>query len=88
MDVTSRAKEFDSILLRSGEKGLYDGIRECKGIRWSPSSIENVVDKISLILQAQLAGLPLAEILKNQGQMLSVNPRAEIATIMEHAPNM
>lgn len=88
MEVTSNAKEFDTILLRAGEKGLYDGVRECEGIRYPPSSLETVVDKISVILQAKLAGLPLEDMLRNQGQLLSVNPRSDVSTILEHAPNM
>ena len=84
----SGAHEYSDILLRSGEKGLYDDIRLNEGIRFPPSSVENVANKVSTILQAELAGLPLHDMLKDTGRRLSVNPKADIYLIMEHAPKM
>ncbi|UZJ52182.1 hypothetical protein CBS101457_001502 [Exobasidium rhododendri] len=86
--VISGAHEFTDVLLRSGEKGLYEEVREHEDIRFPPGSIENVADKISVILQAELAGLPLYEMLKDVGRKLSVNPKADANLIMDHAPKI
>jgi len=86
--VFSKANELNQILLRSGEKGLYEQVREIEGIRFPPSAINDVSDKISVIFQAHLAGVPLDNLLKKQAQQLSLNVRGDIKTITEHAPSV
>lgn len=86
IEVFSKAKELDQILLRSGEKGLYEQVREIEGVRFPPPEINDVSDKISIIFQAHLAGIPLDFLLKEQAQKLSLNVKGDIKTISEHAP--
>lgn len=88
VQVISQAQEYSHILLRAGEKGLYDAIRTQGGIRFPPDRLDTVADKISVILQAELAGLPLNDMVRAQGQKLSINPNSDIRLIMEHAPKM
>lgn len=85
IELLSSAKEYEGILLRSGEKGLYEQVRQYPGIPFPPAAIEKVSDKIAVIFQARLAGIDLDVILRNEARELSVNPKLDINTVMEHA---
>jgi hypothetical protein len=59
-----------------------------EGVRFPPSAINDVSDKIAVIFQAHLAGVPLGIMLKKQAQQLSLNINGDIKTITEHAPSV
>ncbi|KIK97520.1 hypothetical protein PAXRUDRAFT_10143 [Paxillus rubicundulus Ve08.2h10] len=82
LEIVSSSEEVAELKLRSGEKQMYEKIRRHNDIRFPSKRITSTSDKILLLIQAILAGLPLnsPEFKSAEGQ-----PYLEAVTIFRHA---
>ncbi|KAF9246342.1 P-loop containing nucleoside triphosphate hydrolase protein [Melanogaster broomeanus] len=82
LEMVSSCEELGELKLRSGEKQMYEKIRRHNDIRFPPKKVTGTSDKILLLLQAILAGLPLysPEFKSAEGQ-----PYLEAVSIFRHA---
>lgn len=81
--VLSQATEFADIRLRAGEKAAFAKLRTHNEIRFPPEKVNGVPEKISLLLQSVLAGLPLRGLLKVDD--IPINPLGDTMMIFRHA---
>ncbi|QRW02158.1 DEAD/DEAH box helicase [Ceratobasidium sp. AG-Ba] len=81
----SGAEEFKDTLLRAGERQLYQKLTEYESIRFPIKKPETPSDKVSLLLQAVLGGVPL---MSNEFKTLNSQPHMEALNVMRHAPRM
>ncbi|KAI6045611.1 hypothetical protein EDC04DRAFT_2888628 [Pisolithus marmoratus] len=81
LEMMSCSKELADLKLRNGEKQMYERIRCHNDIRFSVRKIAGTSDKVFLLVQAILAGLPLnnPEFGKTEGQ-----PYLEAISIFRH----
>ncbi|KIJ69181.1 hypothetical protein HYDPIDRAFT_24034 [Hydnomerulius pinastri MD-312] len=70
LEMASSSEELGDLKLRSGEKQMYEKIRRHNDIRFPPKKVFSTSDKILLLIQAILAGLPLnsPEFKSSEGQ--------------------
>ncbi|KAG6376315.1 DEAD-domain-containing protein [Boletus reticuloceps] len=82
LELVSVSEEASGLKLRNGEKPMYDKIRRHNDTRFPPKKIVSTSDKISLLIQAILAGLPLnsPEFKATEGQ-----PYLEAISVFRHA---
>ncbi|QRV87986.1 DEAD/DEAH box helicase [Ceratobasidium sp. AG-Ba] len=81
----SGAEEFKDTLLRAGERQIYQKLTEHESIRFPIKKPETPSDKVSLLLQAVLGGVPL---MSNEFKTLNSQPHMEALNVMRHAPRM
>ncbi|KAJ3551777.1 hypothetical protein NM688_g4511 [Phlebia brevispora] len=81
IEILASADEFSDIKFRSGEKQIYNKLRQHDDIRFKPKKVEKSSDKVSLIIQAILGGINLndAELKNGDNQ-----PSLEALTIFRH----
>ncbi|KAG1891431.1 P-loop containing nucleoside triphosphate hydrolase protein [Suillus subluteus] len=59
LEMISASEELSDLKLRSGEKQVYEKIRRHNDIRFAVKKIQGTSDKVFLLMQAVLGGLPL-----------------------------
>ncbi|KAE8233719.1 hypothetical protein CF326_g1242 [Tilletia indica] len=79
IELLTEAEEFKDIRMRQGEKNNEE-------IRFPPVKVNGVKEKVSLLLQAVLAGLPLQECLGSK--TVGYSPALDAFTIFRHAPRI
>ncbi|KAE8179782.1 hypothetical protein A4X06_0g9798, partial [Tilletia controversa] len=79
LDLMTEAEEFKDIRMRQGEKSNEE-------IRFPPAKVNGVKEKISLLMQAVLAGLSLQDCLGSK--TLGYSPTLDAFTIFRHAPRV
>lgn len=60
LEMMSSTEELANVKLRGGERQMYEKIRQHNDIRFPIRKISTAKDKIFLLVQAILAGLPLS----------------------------
>lgn len=84
----SQAQEFSDLFIRGGEKGVYRNILRNLKLRFPPISVENLDEKLSVLLQMGLTGFKIKEIMEREEQSVSANSSNEQAQIMKTAPKI
>lgn len=79
----SGAKEFSGIRLQASEKTFYNKLRKNSEIPYPPVKIASAKDKISVIVQASLAGISLRQVSKGD-PLQSFYPNSDKAVIFRH----
>ncbi|KAG9128506.1 Sec63 [Ceratobasidium sp. 392] len=79
------AEEFKDTLMRVGERQIYQKLSEHESIRFPIKKAETSSDKVSLLIQAVLGGVPL---MSNDFRSLNSQPHMEALNVMRHAPRM
>ncbi|TKY85335.1 hypothetical protein EX895_005497 [Sporisorium graminicola] len=83
LEAVSRAEEFGDQRIRPGEKGFLNLLRTHPEIRYPPRQVAQVADKISLLVQAQLSAINLAQL--SQPAVGEASPHMDIRRIIPHA---
>ncbi|KAH8099579.1 DEAD-domain-containing protein [Cristinia sonorae] len=83
LEMLSCAEEFSDVKLRSGDKQVYNKLREHYDIRFKVKKIEKSSDKICLIIQAILGGINLNEYRTGENQ-----PSQEAMSVFRHASRL
>ncbi|KAE8223277.1 hypothetical protein CF319_g3670 [Tilletia indica] len=86
IELLTEAEEFKDIRMRQGEKNLFQTLCKNEEIRFPPVKVNGVKEKVSLLLQAVLAGLPLQECLGSK--TVGYSPALDAFTIFRHAPRI
>ncbi|CAD7060720.1 unnamed protein product, partial [Tilletia caries] len=86
LDLMTEAEEFKDIRMRQGEKSLFVTLCKNEEIRFPPAKVNGVKEKISLLMQAVLAGLSLQDCLGSK--TLGYSPTLDAFTIFRHAPRV
>lgn len=84
--ILSGASEFSDIRMRAGEKAAFNKLRTHSEIRFPPDKVSGVPEKVSLLLQSVLAGLPLRTLLQTNDTV--INPLGDTITIFRHCPRI
>ncbi|KAG2755826.1 P-loop containing nucleoside triphosphate hydrolase protein [Suillus brevipes Sb2] len=81
LEMISASEELSDLKLRSGEKQVYEKIRRHNDIRFAVKKIQGTSDKVFLLMQAVLGGLPL-----NSGEYRSgeSQPFLEAFSVFRH----
>ncbi|KAG1761698.1 Sec63 Brl domain-containing protein [Suillus occidentalis] len=81
LEMISASEELSDLKLRSGEKQVYEKIRRHNDIRFAVKKIQGTSDKVFLLMQAVLGGLPL-----NSGEYRSgeSQPFLEALSVFRH----
>ena len=83
LEAVAEAEEFEDQRLRQGEKGFLSSLRIHAEIRFPPRQVARVADKVSLLIQAHLSLVNLAQYYKaGPGD---ATPYLDIKRIMPHA---
>ncbi|CAO1621141.1 unnamed protein product [Sympodiomycopsis kandeliae] len=78
----SSAKQFSDIRMRPGEKAAFEKLRNHSEIRFPPNKIHGVPEKVNLLIQTVLAGIPPRGLLETKGA--TADPLGEVAIIWRH----
>ncbi|KAG8747589.1 Sec63 [Ceratobasidium sp. 428] len=81
----SNEATFKDTLMRVGERQMYQKLSEHESIRFPVKKAETTGDKVSLLIQAVLGGVPL---MSNDFRSLNSQPHMEALNVMRHAPRM
>ncbi|TIB74309.1 hypothetical protein E3Q23_02738 [Wallemia mellicola] len=73
LEILCSAEEMKDVTLRAGEKKPLNKVRELQEIRYPPPKMIQAVDKISVLLQAALAGVDLNEFRSDEFQPFNDN---------------
>lgn len=84
----SQANEFTDLFIRAGEKSMYDKIIREQKLRFPPTRVENLHDKVSVLLQLALTGVNVKEITEAESKTFSANSNNEQMQIMKMAPKI
>nr|WJN24859.1 meiosis specific DNA helicase [Tranzscheliella williamsii] len=82
----SEAEEFADLRLRQGEKSCLQALRVNAEIRFPPKQLNAVKDKVSLLIQATLSAVSLAQLPKSVGTEHSLF--SDVRRIFQHAPRI
>lgn len=83
-----QASEFSDLFIRAGEKATYLKILRDLKLRFAPTRVEVLHEKVSVLLQSSLTGARMKELLNKESQILSANPKNEQDQIMKTAPKI
>ncbi|CDR88582.1 related to HFM1-DNA/RNA helicase [Sporisorium scitamineum] len=83
LEAISRAEELGEQRMRPGEKAFLNLLRTHPEIRFPPRQVAQVADKISLLIQAQLAAINLSQL--SQPATGEASPYMDIKRIIPHA---
>ncbi|KAL4247433.1 Meiotic Crossover Helicase [Abortiporus biennis] len=81
LEVVSASSEYSDIKFRSGEKQIYNKIKDHNDVRFKVKKIEKPADKIFLIIQAILGGINLNDSEYKNGDN---QPSLEALTVFRH----
>ncbi|KAG2147242.1 Sec63 Brl domain-containing protein [Suillus cothurnatus] len=81
LEMISASEELSDLKLRSGEKQVYEKIRRHNDIRFTVKKIQGTSDKVFLLLQAVLGGLPLNSAEYRSGES---QPCLEALSVFRH----
>ncbi|KAG1778474.1 hypothetical protein EV702DRAFT_154436 [Suillus placidus] len=81
LEMISASEELSDLKLRSGEKQVYEKIRRHNDIRFAVKKIQSTSDKVFLLMQAVLGGLPLNSAQYRSGES---QPCLEACSVFRH----
>ncbi|KAG1789378.1 uncharacterized protein HD556DRAFT_1446994 [Suillus plorans] len=81
LEMISTSEELSDLKLRSGEKQVYEKIRRHNDIRFAVKKIQGTSDKVFLLMQAVLGGLPLNSAEYRNGES---QPCLEALSVFRH----
>ncbi|KAG2041892.1 Sec63 Brl domain-containing protein [Suillus americanus] len=81
LEMISASEELSDLKLRSGEKQVYEKIRRHNDIRFAVKKIQGTSDKVFLLMQAVLGGLPLNSAEYRSGES---QPCLEALSVFRH----
>lgn len=87
LEALCNAEEYSEIRIRQGEKAPLVTLRSNPDIRYPPAKVVGGPEKRSLLIQATLAGLPLAELLATEGGA-AFSPMSDCFVLFRHASRM
>ncbi|KAL9933020.1 hypothetical protein V8E36_008275 [Tilletia maclaganii] len=79
-------EDLKDIRMRQGEKNLFTTLCKNEEIRFPPTKVNGVKEKISLLLQAVLAGMSLQECLGSK--TAGYSPTLDAFVVSRHAPRI
>ncbi|PWN88358.1 P-loop containing nucleoside triphosphate hydrolase protein [Acaromyces ingoldii] len=88
LQVLCLAEEFCEIRIRHGEKGVWNKIRTLSQIRFPPKKVTNATDKLSILIQAVLAGVNVLDIFKEEGEVFKAGFQSEARLVFRQAPRI
>ncbi|KAL9933442.1 hypothetical protein V8E36_007618 [Tilletia maclaganii] len=86
LEIITEAEELKDIRMRQGEKNLFTTLCKNEEIRFPPTKVNGVKEKISLLLQAVLAGMSLQECLGSK--TAGYSPTLDAFVVFRHAPRI
>ncbi|CAE6450387.1 unnamed protein product [Rhizoctonia solani] len=85
LTVLSGAEEFKDLHMRGGERQVYNKLNENESIRFPLKKAETSANKVFLLIQAILGGVPL---MSAEFKSPNSQPHMEALSVMRHAPRM
>ncbi|KAN0059871.1 ATP-dependent DNA helicase MER3 [Thecaphora frezii] len=87
LETLAQADEFGDLRIRQGEKPFLQSLRTLSEIRFPPRGVGGIADKVSILIQATLAGINIQSHLQGAAAG-SFNPFGDIGAIFRHAPRI
>lgn len=84
----SQANEFSDLFIRAGEKVMYSNILRDLRLRFPPTRVDSLHEKVSVLLQLGLTGFKVKEITEKESKTFSANSNNEQAQIFKTAPKI
>ncbi|PWN33845.1 P-loop containing nucleoside triphosphate hydrolase protein, partial [Meira miltonrushii] len=84
----SQANEFSDLFIRAGEKVMYNNVLRDLKLRFPPTRVESLHEKISVLLQLALTGFKIKEIMEKESKIFSANANNEQLQILKTAPKI
>ncbi|KAI0310640.1 Sec63 Brl domain-containing protein, partial [Amylostereum chailletii] len=85
LEAVAAAEEISDLKLRGGEKQVYNKLRDHSDIRFKIKKVEKTTDKLFLLIQASLGGIPLHS---PEYKTADSQPHAEVGALYRHLPRI